>query len=60
MEKKTTKNAFSIAILALLIVICLFPTIFTFFFQNREFIDLGLLLSSIITVISILSKSKLK
>ncbi|MBM7453388.1 hypothetical protein JN09_000714 [Acholeplasma morum] len=40
--------------IVLYLVICLLPTIFTLFYQGREFVDLGLLITTILIVIFVL------
>lgn len=48
----------SLTKMILLIVLCIFPTVVLLFYQNRAFIDIGLLLTSILFVAFILPINK--
>jgi len=48
----------SLTKMVLLIVLCILPTVVLLFYQNREFIDIGLLLTSILFVAFILPINK--
>lgn len=41
-------------LITIILLICLFPTLFFAFYKNREFVDIGLLSTSILMVIFVL------
>jgi len=41
-------------LITIFLVICFFPTFFFAFYKNREFVDIGLLSTSILSVIFVL------
>lgn len=41
-------------LISIILLICIFPTIFLAFYKNREFVDIGLLSTAILLVIFVL------